>query len=311
MADPLRIGVIGLGPCWRRRYRPALLALGDRFAVAGVCSEVQQEAFREARRLGCAAAVGPTQLLEAEEVEAVLLTGPQWWGLWPLELACRVGKPVLCGVPLERDEAHAEALRQQVQDSKLPVMMAFAPRLAPATARLRALLAGSLGPARGVVCDFLETRPVGGGNCLGIGSGLFDWCAEVLGERQPVGVLAAGTEDGGFRSVLLEFDGGRVAQVTGWRTAGTHRAARLHVVAERGTATAELPGRVRWADAEGRHAQALRGERAPEQVLLEQFHQALREGRPPEPGFEDAYRVLGWLRAAARSRAEGRRVAMP
>src|SRR5262249_11493146 len=63
-------------------------------------------------------------------------------------------------------------------------------------------------------------------------------------------------------------------------------------------------------DAEGRHAQALGGERPPEQVLLEQFHQALREGRPPEPGFEDAYRVLGWLRVAARSRAEGRRVAV-
>jgi predicted dehydrogenase len=46
-------------------------------------------------------------------------------------------------------------------------------------------------------------------------------------------------------------------------------------------------------------------------MLLEHFWQTIQGGAIPEPSFADAYRALGLLRAAAQSRAEGRRVAFP
>jgi hypothetical protein len=42
--------------------------------------------------------------------------------------------------------------------------------------------------------------------------------------------------------------------------------------------------------------------------LLERFHAAVTTGALAEPGLGQAYRTLAWLRAIARSRAEGRRV---
>ena len=48
--------------------------------------------------------------------------------MWPLELACRARKPVLCCVALEQDAEHADDLLRQVRDSQLPVLMELAPR---------------------------------------------------------------------------------------------------------------------------------------------------------------------------------------
>src|SRR5262249_43309385 len=49
----LRVGIIGLGVRWRKRYRPALTALRDRFTVTVVCDQVHQRTAAEAKRLGC------------------------------------------------------------------------------------------------------------------------------------------------------------------------------------------------------------------------------------------------------------------
>ena len=52
MPNPLRLGVIGLGRRWRRRYRPALQDLADSFTVVGLYDQVQVRAEREAQALG-------------------------------------------------------------------------------------------------------------------------------------------------------------------------------------------------------------------------------------------------------------------
>ena len=43
MTNPLRVAVIGLGRRWRKRYRPALLALHDRYRVTTLYDQVQQQ----------------------------------------------------------------------------------------------------------------------------------------------------------------------------------------------------------------------------------------------------------------------------
>jgi predicted dehydrogenase len=309
MMNLLRVGVIGLGRRWHRRYRPALRALRDRFEVRAVWDQVERRAAWEARRLRCAAAAGPTALLQSPDVDVLLLLDPQWFRLWPLEVACRLGKPVFCAASLKDDAAHADALRGQVQDSRLPVMMALAPRVAPATARLRELLATELGPARVLVCHEVIPHPPPlspgeNGERAGPGIASVDWCLSLLGDP-PVRVVAAAEVAPGFASLVLGFAGDRVAQVTRWRAPQASPVLRLHVAAERGSATVVLPGRVWWSGAQGQHLQVLREPRSLARLLLERFHQAATQGQAPEPDFHDAYRALGWLRAAAGSRAEG------
>src|SRR5271166_5500917 len=91
----LRVGVIGLGRRWRR-YRRLLARLRDHVEVRAVCDQIAHRAEIEARQFDCAAAAGPVELLERPDVQAVLLLDAQWYGLWPLEHACRINKPILC-----------------------------------------------------------------------------------------------------------------------------------------------------------------------------------------------------------------------
>src|SRR5437016_1224742 len=121
MAERLRIGVIGLGRRWQTRYRPALLALRDRYALRSVTDPCLMRAAVAAREFGCPAASGVLALLDAD-VDAVLLLGRPWYRLWPLEQACRLGRPVYLGTSLAADDARADDVVRQVRVANLPVM---------------------------------------------------------------------------------------------------------------------------------------------------------------------------------------------
>src|SRR5258708_32856776 len=118
----LRVGVIGLGRAWRR-YLPALHWLRDRFDVRCVYDQRPRRCETTARNLGCGIAAGVVDLLERPEVEALLLLGRAWFGLWPVAQACRLGKPVFCAPSLVHDEPHADGLRATVAAGSTPVLM--------------------------------------------------------------------------------------------------------------------------------------------------------------------------------------------
>ena len=143
MSMRLRIGVIGLGRRWQK-YLPALAGLRRHLEVCGVCDEVPRVAQHTAQRIGCTAAAGPTDLLERDDIHAVLLLDWQWFGLWPLLRAALLGKPVFCDLSLLR-EPQADAVQKQVEASGMKVMMASPTLLAPAVLRLAPLA----GPAAG------------------------------------------------------------------------------------------------------------------------------------------------------------------
>jgi myo-inositol 2-dehydrogenase/D-chiro-inositol 1-dehydrogenase len=310
MDKPVQVGVIGLGRRWQKHYQPALRALRRQYRVRAVCDPIHRRALRVAADLGCAAAPGPTAMLEDSDVEALLLVDEPWYGLWPLGLACGANKPVFCAFPLEADEAHADAMQQLVQESGLPVLMALSPRLAPATAQLREVLEQRLGPARLVVCERTvpeHSRCQAAGLLGDVNTPLLDWCACIFGTA-PQSVVAAGTAAGTFAHVLLEFADGRVAVVQSRRTHRQRSAVHLRAEAERGSAVVTLPRKVAWTDAEGRCTRTLPSAQPTARLQLERFHALVRAGRTAGPSFEDAYRLLEWLRAAAISRAEGRRV---
>src|SRR5262245_52615930 len=107
MAERLRIGVIGLGRRWRGQYKPALLALRDRFAVRLLTDPCPRRAAVAAHEIGCPVAPGILALLDTD-LDAVLLLGRPWYRLWPLEQACRLGRPVYLGASLAADDPRAD-----------------------------------------------------------------------------------------------------------------------------------------------------------------------------------------------------------
>jgi predicted dehydrogenase len=319
MEKILRLGIIGLGRRWHRRYKPALRVLRSRFTIRVVCDQVQERAAREARQMACAHASGPTQLLEREDVDAVLLLDRQWFRLWPLEQACQAGKPVFCSCSLEEDDAHADVLHRNVLESRLPVMMEMLPGIAPVTMRLRELFETELGAPRLLVCDVRrsvskssrpKTAPASGSTFVadlfgGEGIPLLDWCAGLLG-AEPVRVTAHALPSSGFSSVFLEFPGARGVQLIRRSGITEKRTVRLEALGERGLALVEWPHHVSWSTPQGSYSHVLRGQRPLTQLLLEHFRDAAQGGRPLEPSLRSAYRVLRWLRLAARSHEEGR-----
>ncbi len=305
----LRIGIIGLGRRWRR-YRPALHDLRNRLTVRAVCDQRPARAERAAREFRCAAAAGPTDLLDRDDVEAILMLDAQWFGLWPIEQAVRVGKPVFCAVPLSRDDAHADEVVRRMRAARLPVMAAMAPALCPAVTRLRDLLATRLGAPRLVRCDWCGRNAARSSNLPGalILPSLMHACAGLIG-GEPAAVWATASLAVRLVSVLLEFDGGKAAQLNLWTGSGVRPACRFQAVTETGAATAVWPRTLRWRDGGDSHTV-----RAPRRftprLLLERFLDALAARTPPAPDLEEAYRALLWARAARRSVAEGGRVGM-
>jgi predicted dehydrogenase len=310
---PLRVGIIGLGRRWQKRYLPVVKDLPDRFQISAVCDQVQERAVVESRRLGCVAATGPLQLVERHDTDAVLLLEPQWYRLWPIEAACRWGKPVFCADTLERDDGHADALHRQVMERGLPVLMALPYRFMPAAARLRQLLGGHRTLPRQVLCT--RIGPISGsrrepscpsqGDIMPCSLALLDWCASLFATA-PSHILAACQPGGELATVLLRYRDGQAVQITRCVGPSNVRSIGLRVLTEQGIAAARLPHHVRWSDRHGQVLPCGRGGKPVEQVLLEHFHECVTQGRPLLTDLGHAYRLLGWWRLAARSLHDGR-----
>jgi predicted dehydrogenase len=291
MAERLRVGVVGLGRRWEGRYRPALLALRDRFAVRAVTDPCPRRAATAAREVGCPAADGVMALLDAD-LDAVLLLGRPWYRLWPLEQACRLGRPVYLGTSLAADDDRADEVVRQVRVANLPVMAELLPRLAPATEWLRRLVP-KLGGLRSVVFTAERVGLAGGAEAAGLA--LIDCCQSFF-DRPPVAVRGFGEPTAGHGGWLLDFDG-PVAHVATW-PGGRRTTVRLRLIGDTGSAEAVLPRRVRWQVGRSRHRLELPPGPPLVRRALEQFHAALTAGKPPTPGLDDAYQALTRLRAA-------------
>src|SRR5262245_21179659 len=103
------LGLIGPGRRWER-YRVAAALLDDEVCVRAVCDPSPARARDEAVRLGCDVVAGVHELIARPDVDAVVLPGGTWYGLWPADVAIRLSKPVLAGLPLVGEERQVEAL---------------------------------------------------------------------------------------------------------------------------------------------------------------------------------------------------------
>jgi predicted dehydrogenase len=144
----LRVGIVGLGSHWDTRYLPALRSLADRYEVRGVCEQVAHLAQRAATELGTVAVDGYRALASRDDIDAVLYLSDQWYGATPILAACDFGKAVYSAISFPVDAAEAQLLRDRVEQAGIAFMAELQRRYAPATLRLKELIATRLGRPR-------------------------------------------------------------------------------------------------------------------------------------------------------------------
>jgi predicted dehydrogenase len=302
----LGVGVIGLGRRWPA-YQRALGEMRSEVLVRAIHDPVTPRAVEAARGLRCESAGGVIELVERDDVEAVLLLGSPWFGLWPIEHAARAGKPVFCSVSPLGDEAYLEELASTLRAGARIHLPASA-ALDRMVEEVSSLLKQTLGRARLVQASWATRRDEPILQQPGA-LALLHACTGLV-EATPSSVQATTTRSApNFASLTLDSGEGRVVQLTLWASPTARPGCTLQVQAENGAAWAELPADLSWTDGRGRHALRLSAHGA-ERRQLERFVRAVRQGGPMPCPLADVRRAAAWLRAARRSLAEGRPVGM-
>lgn len=328
----LRVGLIGLGDVWTTRHAPALRAMADRFEVTAICDPVRHRAENAAAEFHAAAVDGYHALIQREDVDAILVLAPQWFKTLPILAACDARKAVYCAVGLDLDAVEAGEVKRRVEASGIAFVAEFPKRQAPATIRLKELIATSLGEPRLLFC---HQRSVGEAATVNAGLspptfqnilGLVDWCSYVADARPSyvTGVIHRSCVDGeeDYRMLTLDFSPrnkpatGAIAQVScgsyippQWHEAISYRPlAELQVSCAKGIAFVDLPSTLVWFDEAGRHQESLDSERPIGERLLTQFYRSVTSLVRRTADLEDAYLALDIVRAGRQSFEEGRRI---
>jgi predicted dehydrogenase len=329
----LRAGIVGLGLNWESRYLPALRTLADRFEVRGICEQVAHRAERAARELNAIPVDGYRALAARDDIDVILCLSDQWYGVTPILAACDYGKAVYSAVSFPLDPAEAAMLRQRVDASGIAFMAELPRRHAPATTRLKELIATRLGCPRMLFCHrrvAVEKHGAGPGE-QGAESRdlmeLVDWCGYVAG-TPPTSVVAVrhadakvpGIDD--YQMMSLDFSpggqtgSGCLAQIScgyympqQWEEAVTFRPpAALQVACDHGIAFVDLPTSLVWFDTAGRHMESLESDRPVGETMLAQFHRMVTSLVRHVSGLDDTLFAMQVVAAAAASQREGRRV---
>jgi predicted dehydrogenase len=330
----LRVGLVGLGEAWQHRHRPALRVLQDRFEVRAVYGSVPLLADQAAREFRCDRVDGFRSLIQRPDIDAVLILEHSWQGWLPMLAACDAGKAIYWAADLDLEPDQAIELKQRVDRSGVAFMAEFPRRYAPATLRLKELIATRLGPPQLVFChrrvpgeDPVQARhgrPSSPGHLIARELvELIDWCRFTVGvdPQSTMSVIHHNAQDHpDYQVINLQFPQTDRQPVTcqlscgryipsRWTEAITFRPpAGLQICCERGLAFIDLPSSLVWFDDAGRHQESLESELSVGEQLLTQFHRAVTSLVRKMSDLEDAYRALRILQAAQQSAAENRRV---
>jgi len=326
----LGLAVVGAGRIGALHARHLLGAVEGARLVA----VVDPDAAAAERAAGGAAAVVPSldEALADARVDAVVIASPTDKHVAQLQAAARAGKPIFCEKPVARTLAATEEALEAVLDAGVPFQIGFNRRFDPAYAELgRAVRAGEVGRVELFRSQSTDPAPPPE-EYIAVSGGFFrdsvihdlDTARFVAGEVTHVTALGRVLVDERFSRqrdvdtsvVTLEFESGALGVVMNSRRAvyGHDLRVEVHGATGRLVAEDERATKVWRYDAKGMHAdfqshflvrfkEAYRRE-------LEAFVDAVREGRPPEPGPRDAVESLRLAEAAQLSLEQGRRVAV-
>ncbi len=339
----LRVGLVGLGDQWESRHRPALKALSDRFEVKAICCEVAERSKQVAKEFGAMPMDGFRAIVERDDIDAVLALSPDWYGPLPILAACEAGKAVYSSAALDVSENQALEIRQRIEKSGVAFMAELPRRHAPATIRLKELIATRLGPPRLLFCHERKPREAQS-NSLRRGEycplawrnlmELVDWCRYLV-NSDPESVISSIHEqhdqstDVFYQMVSLTFPPHTTSEHNGampssrpqaqlsighyiperWPDAlSFKRPASVQICCENGMAFVDLPSSLIWFDDGGQHNESLDAERAVGEQMLDRFHRAVTSLIRKTTDPEDAYRAMKIVVSANEAAKSGRRV---
>jgi myo-inositol 2-dehydrogenase/D-chiro-inositol 1-dehydrogenase len=270
------------------------------------------------------------QALADPEVEAVVIASPTDLHPGHIEAAARAGKAIFCEKPVSLDLAAAAAALAAVQRAGVPFQIGFQRRHDPGYAAARAHLEegrlGRLEAFRSLTCDPapppLEYLRVSGGIFLDMAIHDLDLARFFGGDIAEVTALGQALVEPAIASlgdvdtavVALRFASGAVGSIQCWRRAVYGYDVRTELFGSAGKVVVEedfaTPLRRYGPDgvATDYPASFLARFRQAYRLELQAFVDAVRQGRPPTPGPQDAWAALLAGVAATRSLREGRPV---
>jgi predicted dehydrogenase len=331
----LRIGLIGLGDLWQTRYRPALRMLDDRFDVRAVYSTISKLAESTAAEFQADPIDGYRSLVCRCDIDAVLILKQCWLGWLPALAACQAGKAVYWAAGLDFDPDREQAVRQSIEQSGVSFMAELPRRFAPATLRLKELIATRLGAPQLIrvhrqAIREEPAREAGHQDRHAEQSELVelvDWCRYVVGQT-PSSVTSF-CHDTSFQSMILRYGAAEdgvttasgpavVAEIGSdrtlpnrWKEAASFRPpAAMKIHCENGVAFVDLPSSLVWFDDAGRHVESLETESPVGERMLRQFHRSVTSLIRDLGGLVDAYEAASVVQAARQSHESGRRITL-
>lgn len=335
----LRVGLIGLGEAWQHRHRPALRMLDDRFDVRAIYASVSLLAEHAAKDFQARRMDGFRDLVRRRDIDAVLILEKTWQGWLPMLAACHEGKAIYWAADLDFAPPNALALKERVDRSGVAFMAEFPRRCAPATLRLKELIATRLGPPHLIFChrrlptpdpvsnppslpkrrNGQPIRPSGDRELVE----MIDWCRYVV-SRDPASVTATRHVARGvtsYQNMTLHFDqqsdaSSVTAQIScgqyfpaQWQEAiGFRPPSAMQICCERGVAFVDLPSTVVWFDEAGRHVESLESELPVGERLLTQFHRSVTSLVRKIGDLNDACLASQIVLAASQSAQSGQRI---
>ncbi|MEL6108610.1 MAG: Gfo/Idh/MocA family oxidoreductase [Planctomycetota bacterium] len=319
----LRIGLIGLGDLWSTRYRPALRMLDDRFDVRAVYSTISKLSESTAAEFQADPVDGYRALVCRCDIDAVLVLRQCWLGWLPAMAACQAGKAVYWAAGLEIDAGRAKTVRATIEESGVSFMTELPRRFAPATLRLKELIATRLGTPSLIRVHQQSVGEEGKSGSPTLQSDLVemvDWCRYVVG-KPPAHVTSVVSRPS-YQSLALHFEAPDQSHVTAevtcdgclpqrWSEAANFRPpASMKVYCEQGVAFIDLPSTLVWFDDAGRHVESLETESPIGERMLRQFHRSVTSLVRDLGGLVDAYEAATVIEASRTSHDLGRAVAL-
>lgn len=297
----LRVALVGHGRDWKSTYQPLLLQLRDRFEVCGVYHSVSALADATAQTFDTVRVDSLVSLVRRADLDAILMLDADWYGLRPISLACEHGKAIFVGSEVPLDPTALDTIRGAVQRSGIAFCHELPRRSAPATIRLKELIATQLGRPKLLFCHRRVPVQTSAAGALSDNAAddlrtrcdrelveLLDWCRFLVGadpawvqaiehrcsERAVADyqIVSLGFELGSGQTALAQISCGAYIPAH-WHEAVNFRPpAAIQVCCENGLAFVDLPSSLVWFDSAGRHQEHLEGEYSACHRTLMQFH---------------------------------------
>ena len=146
----LRFGIVGCGDIAEKSFAPSLLK-SELTELTAVCRRDVEKARVFADQFGCPAAYGSAEeVIEDENVDAVIVATPPNVHLEQTRLAAAHGKHVLCEKPMALNAQECRGMIEACREADVKLGVAYRRRLFPQVVKAKELIAG--GAIGRVVC---------------------------------------------------------------------------------------------------------------------------------------------------------------